>query len=103
MKNPIRSDYEDEDFNLFHIDSSHIHSPMPDPNPHPFDPIPKLYMLAPNDNKLLLENKPVMSKSDIARKAAATRKANDPDAFRKMGSKGGKAKHKHKEELELQE
>lgn len=31
--------------------------------------------------------------SRIAQKAAATRKANNPNAFREMGSKGGKSSH----------
>lgn len=31
--------------------------------------------------------------SERAKKAAATRKENDPDAFVKMGRKGGKASH----------
>jgi len=31
--------------------------------------------------------------SRIAQKAAATRKANNPNAFREMGAKGGKTSH----------
>lgn len=31
--------------------------------------------------------------SRIAQKAAATRKANNPDAFREMGAKGGRSSH----------
>lgn len=33
--------------------------------------------------------------SEIAQRAAATRKENDPDAFKKMGEKGGKASGGH--------
>lgn len=42
--------------------------------------------------------------SRIAKKAAETRKANNPNAFREMGAKGGKSSHgggrKRKEETE---
>ena len=38
-----------------------------------------------------------LNKSEIAKKAAETRIANDPDAFKKMGSKGGKARHEDRE------
>jgi uncharacterized protein len=39
--------------------------------------------------------------SEIARKAAATRKQNDPEAFSKMGQKGGA--HSHGSGRKLQE
>lgn len=38
-------------------------------------------------------NKPPEELREIALKAAATRKAKDPDAFKKMGYKGAKVRH----------
>lgn len=82
-------------------DTSHEPKPKQNPfsNPDHIDPTPKYYT-SNQDDSLAFENKSGMSKSDIARKAAATRKSHDPDAFRKMGSKGGKAKHKNKDDSE---
>lgn len=46
------------------------------------------------------DTKQTLSRSEIAKKAAKTRLMNDPDAFKKMGSKGGKARHEREKENE---
>lgn len=92
MNNHIHPEYKyiEDSFELPHLKNT----PKSNTSTNSIDPHAKY------DNSLKLDNKIIMSKSDIARKAAATRKSHDPDAFKKMGSKGGKAKHKHKEEVE---
>ncbi len=49
---------------------------------------------------LITSSKQTLNRSEIARKAAKTRLMNDPDAFKKMGSKGGKARHEREKESE---
>ena len=48
-------------------------------------------------NSFSFSSKQPLSRSEIAKKAAKTRMLNDPDAFKKMGSKGGKARHSERE------
>lgn len=50
--------------------------------------------------KITTASKQTLSRSEIAKKAAKTRLMNDPDAFKKMGSKGGKARHEREKESE---
>lgn len=53
--------------------------------------------IADNEQAQHLTAKRSLNRTEIAKKAAKTRLLNDPDAFKKMGSKGGKARHEERE------